>query len=102
MSTTKKSAITILSILFNTMVQFAHADAVDPNLLRKNREGEDRPSWWYDLWYENGITVLASLKHKIPENPDMGAGQIFSRSRKFRLSGYFFVAMYMCKNILTP
>jgi hypothetical protein len=33
---------------------------------------------------------------------DRGAGQIFSRSRKFRLSGYFFVAMYMCKNILTP
>jgi hypothetical protein len=38
----------------------------------------------------------------LPGFQAMGAGQIFSRSRKFRLSGYFFVAMYMCKHILTP
>jgi hypothetical protein len=51
----------------------------------------------HDLTVEGGFVNVG-----IQDVADQGAGQIFSRSRKFRLSGYFFVAMYMCKYILTP
>jgi hypothetical protein len=66
-----KKYIHIATLVCIALAQVLHSDVVDPNLLRKNRDGEDRPSWWYDLWYESGITVLASLKHKIPEKPDI-------------------------------
>jgi hypothetical protein len=71
MNPTKKSVIYIFCVLCVPLTQLIQADAVDPNLLRKNRLGEERPSWWFDIWYESGITVLASIKQEIPEKPEI-------------------------------
>ncbi len=68
MNSTMKNAIYILCVV---LTQLIHADAVDPNLLRNNRLGEERPNWWFDIWYESGITVLASIEQEIPEKPEV-------------------------------
>jgi hypothetical protein len=71
MNPTQKGVIYIFCFLCLALTLPTQADAVDPNLLRKNQVGEERPSWWFDIWYESGITVLASIKQEIPEKPEI-------------------------------
>jgi len=59
---TKFYLIMLVSFL---IVQDLHAwDEND--LLRPDLMGESRPSWWYDIWYGNGVVLEATIV-KLPK-----------------------------------